>query len=160
MFYTNARSPVKTDQRRRTCPARGESSATIEGVERVRVDKWLWAARFAKTRSAATELVLAGHVKVGGERVKPAREVAAGDRIELRLGAVRRVVVVTGIADRRGPAKAAALLYEETPESREERERLALERRLAGPLGADLGARPTKQERRRLDALRRRQRRR
>ncbi len=96
------------------------------------MDKWLWAARFAKTRSAATDLVLAGHVKVGGERVKPAREVTPGDTIEIRLGTMRRVVVVTGLADRRGPAKVAATLYEETPESREERERLALERRLAG----------------------------
>ncbi|HEY2311376.1 MAG TPA: RNA-binding S4 domain-containing protein [Gaiellaceae bacterium] len=130
-------------------------------MERVRIDKWLWAARFAKTRSAATELVLAGHVKVGGERVKPARDVTTGDTVEIRLGQTRRVVVVvTGLADRRGPAKAAAMLYEETPASREERERLALERRLARPLGADLGARPTKQERRRLDALRRGQRRR
>lgn len=128
-------------------------------MDRVRLDKWLWAARFAKTRSAATELVLGGHVKVGGERVKPAREVATGDTIEIRLGVVRRVVVVTGLADRRGPAKAAATLYEETPESREERERLTLERRLARPLGADLGARPTKQDRRRLQALRRGQRR-
>lgn len=124
-----------------------------------RIDKWLWAARFAKTRSAATELVLAGHVKVGGERVKPAREVGPGDTVEVRLGMSRRTVVVTGIADRRGPAKVAATLFEETPESLEERERLALERRLARPLGADLGARPTKQERRRLDALRRGQRR-
>lgn len=128
-------------------------------MERVRIDKWLWAARFAKTRSAATELVLAGHVKVGGERVKPAREVAAGDLVEVRLGPVRRVVVVTGIGDRRGPAKIAATLYEETRESREERERLAAERRLARPPGADLGARPTKQDRRRLEALRRGQRR-
>jgi ribosome-associated heat shock protein Hsp15 len=124
-------------------------------VERVRVDKWLWAARFAKTRSAATALVLAGHVKVGGERVKPAREVAPGDTVEIRTGPIRRTVVVAGIADRRGPAKVAATLYKETPESREERERFALERRLARPLGADLGARPTKQDRRRLDALRR-----
>jgi ribosome-associated heat shock protein Hsp15 len=127
---------------------------------RCRIDKWLWAARFAKTRTAATELVLAGHVRVGGERVKPAREVALGDMVEIRLGPTRRIVVVTGIADRRGPAKVAVTLYEETPESREERERLAHERRLARPLGADLGARPTKQERRRLDALRRGQRRR
>jgi ribosome-associated heat shock protein Hsp15 len=127
-------------------------------VERVRIDKWLWAARFAKTRSAATKLVLAGHVKVGGERVKPAREVAAGETVEIRTGQVRRSVVVTGIADRRGPAKVAATLYEETPESREERERLAQERRLVRPLGADLGARPTKLERRRLEALRRGQR--
>jgi ribosome-associated heat shock protein Hsp15 len=129
-------------------------------MERVRVDKWLWAARFAKTRSAATELVLAGHVKVGGERVKPAREVAAGDTVEVRTGPIRRTVVVTGIADRRGPVKVAVTLYEETSESREERERLALERRLARPPGADFGARPTKQDRRRLDALRRGQRRR
>jgi len=123
-------------------------------VERVRIDKWLWAARFAKTRSAATELVLAGHVKVGGERVKPAREVAAGESVEIRLGMTRRVVTVTGIADRRGPAKVAATLYEETPESRDERERVRLENRLARPLGAELGARPTKQDRRRLEALR------
>jgi ribosome-associated heat shock protein Hsp15 len=129
-------------------------------VDRVRIDKWLWAARFAKTRSAATELVLAGHVKVGGERVKPAREVVPGDTIEIRTGPILRVVAVTGLSDRRGSAKVAATLYEETPESREERERLSLERRLARPLGADLGARPTKQERRRLDALRRGQRRR
>ena len=123
-------------------------------MERVRIDKWLWAARFAKTRSAATELVLAGHVKVGGERVKPAREVAAGESVEIRLGMTRRVVTVTGIADRRGPAKVAATLYEETPESRDERERVRLENRLARPLGAELGARPTKQDRRRLEALR------
>ncbi len=123
-------------------------------MDRVRVDKWLWAARFAKTRSAATELVLAGHVKVGGERVKPACEIASGETVEIRLGPTRRVVTVTALADRRGPAKVAATLYEETPESREERERLTLERRLARPLGADLGARPTKQDRRRLDALR------
>jgi ribosome-associated heat shock protein Hsp15 len=128
-------------------------------MDRVRIDKWIWAVRFAKTRSAATELVLAGHVKVGGERVKPAREIRAGEMVEIRLGPTRRVVVVTGLADRRGSATVAATLYEETPESREERERLALERRAARPLGSDLGARPTKQDRRRLDALRRGQRR-
>jgi ribosome-associated heat shock protein Hsp15 len=127
-------------------------------VERVRIDKWLWAARFAKTRSAATELVLAGHVKVGGERVKPAREVVPGDELEIRLGPTRRTVVVTALGDRRGSATVAATLYEETPESREERERVALERRTARPLGSDLGARPTKQDRRRLDALRKRHR--
>lgn len=121
----------------------------------MRIDRWLWAARFAKTRTAATELVLAGHVKVGGERVKPAREIAPGETLEIVRGTVRHVVVVTGLADRRGSAKVAATLYEETPESREARERNATERRLAGPFGADLGGRPTKLERRRLDALRR-----
>ena len=129
-------------------------------MDRVRLDTWLWAARFAKTRSAATDLVLAGHVKVGGDRAKPAREIGLGDTLEILRGTVRHVVTVTGVADRRGPAMVAATLYEETPESREERERLALERRLARPLGADLGARPTKLERRRLEALRRGQRRR
>lgn len=129
------------------------SSGATSG--KCRIDKWLWAARFAKTRTAATDLVLAGHVKVGGERVKPAREIATGDTLEIVRGTVRQVVVVTGLAERRGSAKVAATLYEETPESREARERHALERRLARPLGADLGARPTKLERRRLDALRR-----
>jgi ribosome-associated heat shock protein Hsp15 len=129
-------------------------------VDRVRLDKWLWATRFAKTRTAATELVLAGHVKVGGERIKPAREIAIGETVEIVRGTMRHVVVVTGLAERRGSAKVAATLYEETSESREARERQALERRLARPLGADLGARPTKLERRRLDALRRDRRRR
>lgn len=129
-------------------------------MDRVRLDKWLWAARFAKTRTAATELVLGGHVKVDGERVKPAREIATGETLEIVRGTVRHVVAVTGLAERRGSAKVAATLYEETAESREARERQALERRLARPLGADLGARPTKLERRRLDALRRGQRRR
>lgn len=124
-------------------------------MERVRVDKWLWAARFFKTRSAATEAVLGGHVQVNGVRVKPSREVAAGDRLQVTRGQQRWTVVVTGLADRRGPASTAAALYEETPESRAERERRADERRLARPPGADLAARPTKRDRRRLDALRR-----
>jgi ribosome-associated heat shock protein Hsp15 len=129
-------------------------------VERVRIDKWLWAARFFKTRSAATEAVLGGHVQVNGARVKPAREVAVGDRVEVGVGQRRWTVVVTGLADRRGPASVAATLYEETAESTAKQERYAAERRLSRPLGADLGARPTKQARRRLDALRgRRQRR-
>jgi ribosome-associated heat shock protein Hsp15 len=129
-------------------------------VERVRIDKWLWAARFFKTRGAATEAVVGGHVHVNGERVKPARDVKVGDRLEIRRGQQRFTVVVTGLAERRGPAAAAAELYEETPESVAERERRREERRLAKPVGADLTARPTKRDRRRLDALRRAQRRR
>jgi ribosome-associated heat shock protein Hsp15 len=128
-------------------------------MEAVRIDKWLWAARFFKTRSAATDAVLGGLVHVGGERVKPSREVRAEDTVDVRTGTTRRTVVVRGLAERRGPASAAAALYEETPESVAAREQHALERRLARPLGADLGARPTKQARRRLDALRRAQRR-
>ena len=121
----------------------------------MRIDKWLWAARFFKTRSAATEAVLGGHVHVGGVRVKPAKEIRVGDTLEIRRGELRWAVVVTGVADRRGPATVAATLYEETPESLAARERERLQRRLTRPLGADLGARPTKQARRRIEALRR-----
>jgi ribosome-associated heat shock protein Hsp15 len=125
----------------------------------MRIDKWLWAARFYKTRSLATEAVLGGRVHVNDARVKPAKEVQAGDTIELSTGAVRRTVVVRKLADRRGPATEAALLYDETAESVAAREQAAVERRVARPLGSDLGARPTKLDRRRLDALRKAQRR-
>jgi ribosome-associated heat shock protein Hsp15 len=123
-------------------------------VERVRIDKWLWAARFFKTRSAATDAVLGGRVHVNGTRAKPAKDVAVGDMVELTIRAQRRTVRVTALADRRGSASAAAALYEETPESAAARERAARERRLARPLGSDLGERPSKRDRRRLDALR------
>jgi len=121
----------------------------------VRIDKWLWAARFFKTRGAATEAVLGGRVQLNGARVKPAKEVRASDTVDVQVGQVRFTVVVRGVADKRGPASVAQTLYEETEDSRAARERAASERRLAAPLGADLGARPTKQARRRLEALRR-----
>ena len=91
--------------------ARGDTPAP---PARLRIDKWLWAARFYKTRSAATEAVAGGLVHVDGERVKPARDVRAGDVLEVRTGTVRRTVIVRGIAERRGPASVAATLYEET----------------------------------------------
>ena len=122
------------------------------------MDKWLWAARFCKTRSAATDAVAGGRVHVNGVAVKPSRELSVGDRLEITLGQQRWTVVVTGLADRRGSAKVAQTLYEETPESAEARERRRAELRVSRPLGADLGARPTKRDRRLLDALRRAQR--
>jgi len=125
----------------------------------VRIDKWLWAARFFKTRSLATEAVGAGRVQVDGKRVKPARDVRVGDTVSVRRDTFTWTVVVRGLAERRGPASEAEALYEETKESQERREQQRLGRRLARPLGADLGARPTKQDRRQLDALRRRLRR-
>ena len=128
-------------------------------MESLRVDKWLWAARFYKTRSAATEAVIGGRVHVNGKRVKPSKEVGPQDIVELRAGDVPWTVVVHGIAARRGPASVASTLYEETAESAARRAQYLAERRLARPPGADLGARPTKQDRRRLDALRRAQRR-
>ena len=124
-------------------------------MEQVRIDKWLWAARFFKTRAAATEAVLGGRVHVNGVRVKPAKDVRVTDEIEITIEANRWTVVVTGLSDKRGPASVAATLYEETPESKAAREQRAVERRYARPLGADLGARPTKLDRRRLDAMRR-----
>ncbi len=125
----------------------------------MRIDKWLWAARFFKTRTAATEAVAGGHVRVNGERAKPSREIAIGDRVEVRTSAERWTVDVRALADRRGSAAAARELYEETPESTAAREERRLEAKASRPLGADLSARPTKRDRRRLDALRRGQRR-
>jgi ribosome-associated heat shock protein Hsp15 len=113
-----------------------------------------------KARGDATEAVLGGRVHLNGVRVKPAKDVAVGDTVEISLRGLKRTVLVTGLADRRGSAQVAATLYEETPESIAARERYAAERRLAKPLGADLGPRPTKLDRRRLEALRRAQRRR
>jgi ribosome-associated heat shock protein Hsp15 len=126
-------------------------------VEQVRIDRWLWAARFFKTRGSANEAVVGGHVQVNGVRVKPAKEIRIGDTVEVVTSQIRRTVVVEGIADRRGSATVAATLYDETPESIADREQQARERREARPLGSDLGLRPTKQDRRRIDALRRSQ---
>ena len=95
---------------------------------------------------------------VNGVRVKPAKDVRPGDRVEISIGDRHWTVDVTAVAEKRGPASAAATLYAETPESVAGREQRTAERRLARPLGADLGARPTKQDRRRLEALRRAQR--
>jgi len=123
-----------------------------DASERLRIDKWLWAARQYKTRSLASEAVAGGRVQVNGHRAKPSKVVGQGDRLEITIGQTRRTLIVRGVAPRRGPAKEAELLYEETAESRAERERLAAERRLAAGPGADLGARPTKRDRRRFDA--------
>src|SRR6185369_8077233 len=129
----------------------------------VRIDKWLWAARLAKTRPLAAEAVKGGHVELNGRRVSAAKGVRVGDRLDLTIGGTPRTVVVRGLAERRGPASVAATLYEETPESVAERERIAEQRRIAraaDPFGAPLpepgGARPTKRDRRRLEGERRR----
>ncbi len=128
-------------------------------MDAVRVDKWLWAARFFKTRSLATEAVLGGRVHVNSARAKPAKEVHAGDELTISIGGVQRIVTIDALSEKRGPASVAATLYTESPESIASREQATLERKLARPLGSDLGARPTKLDRRRLDALRKAQRR-
>jgi ribosome-associated heat shock protein Hsp15 len=119
----------------------------------MRIDRWLWTARLYKTRSLAGDAVRGGRVHVNGLPVKPSREVGPGDQLEITLGPVRRTLIVRGAAERRVSAPAAAQLYEETEQSIAERERQAELRRLAGP--ANLGARPTKRDRRRYDAGRR-----
>ena len=124
-------------------------------MEETRIDRWLWAARFYKTRTAATDAVAGGRVHLNGARVKPAKDVRPGDTLDVTIGDTRREVVVVALAERRGPASVAQSLYEETPDSIARREQRAADRRFARPLGADLGARPTKQDRRRLEALRR-----
>jgi ribosome-associated heat shock protein Hsp15 len=120
--------------------------------ERIRVDRWLWAARLLKTRALAADAVKSGRVKVNGVAAKPSKEVGAGDRLELRTGPVRMDVLVHGVAPRRGPASEAATLYEETAASREARDRHAQERRLARQDGG-VGGRPTKRDRRRIEKV-------
>lgn len=124
---------------------------------KVRIDKWLWAARFYKTRSVATEAVAGGKVEVNGERVKPAKLVQAGDEVRLRQGPYEYVLLVRGLAERRGPPGAAAALYEEPPESRATRERVAEQLRLGASAWVfEERGRPTKRDRRTLDRFRRR----
>lgn len=117
------------------------------------MDRWLWTARLFKTRGLAAGAVTGGRVHVNGVAVKPSREVGPGDRLELSIGSVRRTVIVRGTAERRVSAAVAADLYDETEESVAEVERQAELRRLAGPV--NLGGRPTKRDRRRYDAGRR-----
>jgi ribosome-associated heat shock protein Hsp15 len=119
-----------------------------------RIDKWLWAARFYKTRSQATEAVDGGKVEVNGTRVKPAKEVKVGDELCIRLGPFEHVVIVRGLADRRASAALAQSLYEETPASIAARERLREAHRLAPAMFVyEEKGRPTKKDRRALSAF-------
>ena len=123
--------------------------------ERVRIDKWLWAARFFKTRSLATEAAAGGKVEVNGERAKPAKPVQAGDEVRLRQGPYEYVLLVRGLAERRGPASVAASLYQERAESRAARERVAEQLKLgAAAWAVQEKGRPTKRDRRELDRFR------
>jgi ribosome-associated heat shock protein Hsp15 len=121
-------------------------------MDSLRIDKWLWAARFYKTRSLATEEVGKHRVQVNGQDVKPAREIKPGDTIRLRQVPWERTVVVKGISAVRGPAPVAQLLYEETAESLLARSQAAEQRRLAPePAQSIEQGRPTKRDRRQMD---------
>lgn len=123
--------------------------------DRVRLDRWLWAARFFKTRALAAEAIDGAKVRINGERVKRARLVAPGETLQIRLGPYEHVVLVRATSERRGPAREAARLYEETPASIAERERVAFQLKAAHVLFVpETNARPTKRDRRRLEDFR------
>lgn len=116
----------------------------------LRVDKWLWAARFFKTRALAAEAVKGGKVEINGQKAKPAKTVRVNDELRIRRGPYDYFITVLGIASQRGPASLAATLYQESPESVERREALSLERRVQGAPGPRFSGRPSKRDRRRI----------
>ncbi len=124
---------------------------------RVRLDKWLWAARFFKTRTLAADAIEGGKVQLNGERAKRAKGVQVGDVIRVRVGQFEHEVVVRGLSERRGPATVAATLYEETEASRQARERLALQLRSVSHDFAFESGRPSKKERRDIRRFRERE---
>ena len=144
--------PVPRDETGGPIPARRASTAHYHFLmQTVRLDKWLWAARFFKTRSLAVAEIGKGRVSVNGLEAKPSRELRIGDRIEIRQPGVARSFVVQALSDMRGPAPVARLLYEETPESVAAREQHAEQRRLGTePAEALDHGRPTKRDRRQL----------
>ena len=148
---TGRTPPLPERTRNREYPRVSET-----GNEKVRIDKWLWAARFFKTRSLAARAVAGGKVQVNGRRVKRAATLRIGDRVRIRKGPDEYQVTVRRLSERRGPAKQAATLYEETAESRLARERLAALRRAGPAYSFRQGGRPTKKERRELNRLKQR----
>ena len=126
----------------------------MESDDRVRIDKWLWAARFFKTRSLATEAVDGGKVEINGERAKPSKLIKPGDEVRLRLGPYEHILMVRARGERRGPASVAQSLYEETPASKEARDKLSAQLRMApAAFVYEEKGRPTKKDRRDLSSF-------
>ena len=124
-------------------------------MDKLRIDKWLWAARFYKTRTLASDEIDKGRVQVNGQAVKPARELKAGDLVQVRTGTIIRTVTVLAVSDKRGPAPVAALLFEETGDSVRARQQAAEQRRLAPEPALSLAqGRPTKRDRREGEKMR------
>lgn len=119
-----------------------------EGTARMRLDKWLWTARFFRSRSLAAQAVVGGKVHLNGARAKPGRVIRVGDEVSVRRGPYEWIVLVRGISLQRGPASQAELLYEETQQSRENRQALAEQIRAQGPRRLALKGRPGKKARR------------
>lgn len=126
----------------------------MEAAARVRIDKWLWAARLFKTRTLAAEAVDLGRVRVNGERVKPAREARVGDRVEVHLGEARREFAIRALSAQRGPAAVAQQLYDETADSRMRREKRGELLRYGAEPARSIKGRPTKREGRALRSVR------
>ena len=116
----------------------------------VRIDKWLWAARFFKTRSLATDAVSCGKIRLNEQPTKPSREVKIGDRLDVFNGDTRWLIIVRTLSEKRGPASEARLLYEETADSIAAREAEQARRKLEHEPSADIHGRPTKRDRRQL----------
>ncbi len=127
-----------------------------EETSRVRLDKWLWAARFFKTRALAADAIESGKVEVNGERAKRAKQLQSGDMVRIRLGPYQHLVKVIALSERRGPASVAATLYEEDAEARKTREALQLQIKAAQSASGYLPGRPTKKDRRDIEKIRRR----
>ena len=119
----------------------------------IRLDTWLWAARFFKTRSLAAQAVSGGKVEVNGARAKPAKRVAAGDELRVKKGPFEFLLRVRVVSARRGPPATAAALYDEDPEAKRERERHAEQLRIAPSVRYEGKGRPTKKDRREIDRL-------
>jgi ribosome-associated heat shock protein Hsp15 len=124
-----------------------------EGQDKVRLDKWLWAARFFKTRALAAEAVAGGKVQVNGDRPKRARPLQVGDEVRIRLGPYEHTITVRALSDRRGPATQAAGLYQETEASRGAREALSVQLKSLHTLFGPERGRPTKKDRREIERL-------
>lgn len=121
-----------------------------QSPDRVRIDKWLWAARFYKTRSIAKQAIEGGKVHVDGARVKPSKDIQLNMRLTITQSHLQKQVLVTGLSEQRRGAPEAALLYEETQESIDKREQLALERKAAGLSATQHEGRPNKKQRRQI----------
>ena len=124
----------------------------MDSMEKIRIDKWLWASRFYKTRSLAADEIDKGRVSVNGVGVKPSKELKVGDAVEIQMGPVSRHVIVTSLTDKRGSAPLAALMFSETEASLAKRLAAAEQRRLAPEPALSLAqGRPTKRDRRTLE---------
>ena len=119
-------------------------------MDKVRIDKWLWAARFYKTRSMATEAINGGHVRLNGQRIKPSRTLSSGDEISITKAPYTFIIHVTALSEKRGSASVAQTLYEETQDSQAKREALRQQLRLQAASSPSPRKRPDKQQRRKI----------